>query len=181
MSTATRFTPGRSLEPAQHDKDHRCQGAKDHSADDDVYPVPCITTWGDKDKQQGGGEASSEHADGKGHPVMMPVKLSRYSRTNRPSQERPAGSGRRCRGVCELAPQERIAESFVATIPALSGPRGRAHSLRSGRRSRAAREAPQDWERLRATLVVREDDTFPAKSPARAQVSGGRRVVEQPS
>lgn len=37
--------------------------------------------------------------------------------------------------------------------------------------SKADREAARGRERLCATLVVREDDTFPAKSPAWSLVS----------
>ena len=41
---------------------------------------------------------------------------------------------------------------------------GKAHSPRSRPASPADREAPRGRERRRATLLVREDDTFPAKS-----------------
>jgi len=49
------------------------------------------------------------------------------------------------------------------------------------RASPSDREAARGRERLRATLVVREDDTFPAKSPGAGPGERGGRAVEQPS
>ena len=49
------------------------------------------------------------------------------------------------------------------------------------RPDRPDREAARGRERLRATLLVREDDTFPAKSPRGGAGERGRRAVEQPS
>ena len=49
------------------------------------------------------------------------------------------------------------------------------------RSSPSDREAARGRERLRATLVVREDDTFPAKSPGAGPGERGRAAVEQPS
>ena len=42
-------------------------------------------------------------------------------------------------------------------------------------------QAARAWERLRATLVVREDDTFPAKSPGAGPGERRRAAVEQRS
>jgi hypothetical protein len=49
------------------------------------------------------------------------------------------------------------------------------------RSSPADREAPRGRERLRARLLVREDDTFPAKSPGAGLGRRGGRAVEQRS
>jgi hypothetical protein len=69
----------------------------------------------------------------------------------------------------------------VLRAPALSGSRGRAIPREVGRPSRAEREAPRGPIAAPRQRLVREDDTFPAKSPGAGPSQRRERSVVQPS